>query len=121
MRPLLTFLVAQLLVLGPFASFDLVRVRVDGLVDRLRHFLLPALRYDQREVLVQLLVAVQQLQDTEGSDGGSVSIQRVQTNIRHAPQPGSAHLITLNNFLFHSLQFIETDLVFKSNSPQVFQ
>lgn len=60
-----TFLVAQLLVLRPLASLVLVRVRVDRLVDRLRHFLLPALRDDQRKVLVQLLVAVQQLR-TDG-------------------------------------------------------
>lgn len=56
---------AQLLVLRPLASLVLVRVRVDRLVDRLRHFLLPALRDDQRKVLVQLLVAVQQLR-TDG-------------------------------------------------------
>lgn len=60
-----TLLVAQLLVLRPLASLVLVRVRVDRLVDRLRHFLLPALRDDQRKVLVQLLVAVQQLR-TDG-------------------------------------------------------
>lgn len=58
-----TLLVAELLVLRPLASLVLVGVRVDRLVDRLCHFLLPALRYDQRKVLVQLLVTVQQLQD----------------------------------------------------------
>lgn len=62
----ITLLVAQLLVLRPLTSLVLVRVRVDGLVDRLCHLLLPALRYDQRKVLVQLLVTVQQLQDRQG-------------------------------------------------------
>ncbi len=62
---IITLLVAELLVLGPFASLVLVRVRVDRLVDRLCHLLLPALRYDQRKVLVQLLVTVQQLQDKQ--------------------------------------------------------
>lgn len=55
---LFTLLVAELFVLCPLASLVLVRVRVDGLVDGLCHLLLPALRYDQGEVLVQLLVAV---------------------------------------------------------------
>lgn len=64
----LTLLVAQLLVLRPLASLVLVRVRVDRLVHRLCHFLLPALRYDQRKVLVQLLVAVQQLRTDEQRD-----------------------------------------------------
>lgn len=62
---IITLLVAELLVLGPLASLVLVRVRVDRLVDRLCHLLLPALRYDQRKVLVQLLVAVKQLQDKQ--------------------------------------------------------
>lgn len=60
-----TLLVAQLLILRPLASLVLVRVRVDSLIDRLCHLLLPALRYDQRKVLVQLLVTVQQLQDRQ--------------------------------------------------------
>lgn len=55
---IITFLVAQLLVLSPLASFALVCVQVDSLVDRLCHLLLPALWYDQRKVLVQLLVTV---------------------------------------------------------------
>lgn len=55
---LFTLLVAELFVLCPLASLVLVRVQVDGLIDGLCHLLLPALRYDQREVLVQLLVAV---------------------------------------------------------------
>lgn len=67
-RSSVTFLVALLLVLGPLASLVLVRVQVDCLVDRLRHFLLPALRYDQRKVLVQLLVTVQQLQHKQEQD-----------------------------------------------------
>lgn len=58
---IITLLVAQLLVLCPLASLVLVRVQVDRLVDRLCHFLLPALWYDQRKVLVQLLITVQQL------------------------------------------------------------
>lgn len=58
MATLFTLLVAELFVLGPLACLVLVGVRVDGLVDGLRHLLLPALRYDQGEVLVQLLVAV---------------------------------------------------------------
>lgn len=55
---LFTLLVAELFVLCPLASLVLVRVRVDGLIDGLCHLLLPALRDDQGEVLVQLLVAV---------------------------------------------------------------
>lgn len=55
---LFTLLVAELFVLRPLASLVLVRVQVYGLVDGLCHLLLPALRYDQRKVLVQLLVAV---------------------------------------------------------------
>lgn len=63
----ITLLVAQLFILRSLASLVLVRVRVDRLVDRLGHLLLPALRYDQGKVLVQFLVTVQQLQDRETS------------------------------------------------------
>lgn len=65
-----TLLVALLLVLRPLASLVLVRVRVDRFVHRLRHLLLPALRDDQREVLVQILVAVQQLRARQGGEEG---------------------------------------------------
>lgn len=71
----ITLLVAQLLVLSPLASLVLVRVQVDRLVDRLCHFLLPALWYDQRKVLVQLLITVQQLKDKpEQGAGCSVAL-----------------------------------------------
>lgn len=56
-----TFFVSQLLVLSPLPGLDLIRVRVHGFVDGLYHLLLPALGDDQREVLVELLVTVQEL------------------------------------------------------------
>ena len=66
----LTLLVAQLLVLGPLACLVLVGVAVDGLVDRLSHFLLPTLRDHQREVLIQLLITVQQLRERKEAGRG---------------------------------------------------
>lgn len=56
-----TFLMAQLLVLRSLPQLHLVRVGVHRLEHCFGHFLLPALRNHQGKVLVELLVAIQQL------------------------------------------------------------
>lgn len=52
---------AQLLVLRSLPGLDFIRVRVHGFINGFHDFLLPALGDDQREVLVELLVAIEKL------------------------------------------------------------
>lgn len=99
-----TFLVAQLLVLRPLPGLDLIRVRVHGFVDGLHHLLLPALRDDQREVLVQLLVAVQKLRvarkrETSVSDCGGYKGERPGRRLTVCRDVAARwHTITENRF-----------------------
>lgn len=64
----LTFFMALLLVFGPLARLVLIRVAVDSVIHSLGHLLLPALRDHQRKVLIELLITVKQLRETQKDD-----------------------------------------------------
>lgn len=56
-----TFFMAKLLIFSSLPGLNFIRVCIYCFINCFRYFLLPAFRDDQREVLVEFLVAIKQL------------------------------------------------------------
>lgn len=79
---------AQLLVLRSLPQLHLVRVGVHRLEHRLGHFLLPTLGNHQGKVLVELLVAIQQL---AGRERGEDSLPEPSPDLQATRSSSAAH------------------------------